>query len=299
MDFVDLTLFSRAATLGNLSAAGRELKLSPAVASTRLTKLERSLGARLLQRTTRRISLTEEGRVFLKYAEQILNDFAAATAAVGAGLNNPRGTLTVAASASFGRQHIAPAVPEFLARYPELSLELRLTDRVTDLVQEAIDVAVRIGPLPDSTLIARRLAPSHRVVCAAPRYIERHGAPEAPEGLSAHNCLVLSNQRSWSFRTASGVETVRVSGSLTADNGEALREAAAAGLGIALLSDWNAHEALRSGALVQILPGFPVVYDATVWAVYPSARFLAPKVRVFIDFFAARFDPQPNWGDLT
>nr|WP_315598438.1 LysR family transcriptional regulator [uncultured Cupriavidus sp.] len=299
-DLLDIAVFVRAAALGNLSAAARDLALSTSTASARLQRLEDQLGTRLLHRTTRRLSLTGDGERFLEHAEQLLITSEAAAQSVGRGAEAPHGQLRVTAPASFGRQHVSPALPAFLAAYPGITLDLRLTDQVIGLVDGGIDVALRMGVLPDSTLVARPLAPSHRVICASPDYLARHGTPRHPEDLRRHNCLVLGDQTNWRFDTPLGETAVTVHGNLRADNGEVIRDAILAGMGIALKSTWDVASHLRRGELITVLDEYPVLPAVSIWAVYPSRHLVPAKTRAFVDFFADWFGSPPYWdrGDL-
>lgn len=284
----DLALFVQAAASGSLSQAGRELGLSPATASARLTALEQDLGVRLMHRTTRSLTLTTEGQAFLGYARRILGDLDEARSAIS-GPDAPTGRLRVAVPAFFGRLTISTALPDFLRRYPGLVVEMDFSDSFVNLVEQGIDVAIRIGHLPDSSFVARRLAPNARVICAAPRYLEARGAPQRPEDLAAHDCVAMHNMRRWSFARPDGPFTIEVSGPLLVNSGDALRDAALAGLGLVLKSTWDVGAELCQGDLVPVLTDHPLVDQGAIWAVYPSARLLAPKVRAFVDFFAAHF----------
>ncbi len=296
LDLLDVALFTRVCACRNLSAAGREFGLSPAASSARIAQLERHLGARLLHRTTRQITLTQDGEVFLERAVELLDAAEQARASVGRASTEPQGLLRVATSVSFGRGHIVPALAPFLRAYPGIRIDLKLSDRVIDMAANGIDVAVRIGPLKDSALVARVLAPNRLVLCASPAYLAEHGTPSHPEQLSGHQCLVLDGFNPWQLRDGAGkVHSVRVAGRLQSDNGEALRDAAIDGLGIAYQSTWAVAEHLDSGALVRLLPGFPIASDSVVAALYLNRRFLPLKTQAFIDFFSARFGPTPYW----
>ncbi|MCV6610810.1 MAG: LysR family transcriptional regulator [Amphritea sp.] len=296
MNIEHLRLFIRVAATQNISAAGAELGLSPAVASSHLNKLEEGLGVRLIHRTTRRVALTEEGKAFLAHAEEVLASVEAARASVGAGQASPSGTLRVSAPASFGRMHLVPAVGEFLKHYPDLNVEFRLSDSIVDLVEGGFDVAIRNAELKDSTLIARKLATDKRIICASPRYLEQYGEPTSPEQLAEHQCVnLIGGLDSWVFETDSGQVSIKPKGHFRADNGEAVRDACASGIGIALNSAWSVYRHLQEGSLVQILKDYPLVSDTAIWAVYPSSRLLAPKVRAFIDYFAKAFGDPPYW----
>ncbi len=296
MDFDDLTLFMRIARLASISAAARDLGITPAGASARLASFEKRLGVRLLHRTTRMATLTEDGRTFLPHAEHLLDAAAAARAALGRGQTSPRGTIRIAAPASFARMHIVPGLPDFMERYPDLRLDMRISDSVVDLVEGAFDVAVRYADLSDSSFVARRIAPDRRVLVASPGYLERNGSPGSPDELDAHACLVVGTLDLWTFKGLNG-ETVekRMTPALRINDGGAVCDAARAGLGIALMATWCAAVELRAGALVPVLPDYPLVSTQTLWVLYPSSRELAPKVRVFIDWLVERFGPEPYW----
>ncbi|MEO9655507.1 LysR family transcriptional regulator [Marinomonas sp.] len=295
MNAEHLRLFIRLAVTHNISQAGSELGLSPAVASNHINKLEQSLGVRLLHRTTRKISLTEEGEAFLPYAHDVLSSMEAARNSVGTGDALPSGKLRVTAPASFGRMHLVPALKGFLQQYPDLSVDLRLSDAIVDMVEGGFDVAIRNAELKDSSLIARKLTVDKRIVCAAPSYLEEHGEPQTPEELSTHQCLNLMHFDTWRFKQPQGELAIKTKGNLQTDNGEAMRDACVLGLGLAINSTWSAYQHLQSGELVQVLKDFPLARQTAIWAVYPSSRLLAPKVRVFIDYFSAQFGDKPYW----
>ena len=297
LDLIDVALFVRVCATRNLSAAGREFGLSPAASSARMAQLERQLGARLLHRTTRQITLTQDGEAFLERAVPLLDAAEQAASSVGGPQRQPHGLLRVAASVSFGRLHLMPALADFLAMYPGIRLDLRLSDRVIDMAVHGIDVAVRIGPLRDSALVARTLAPSRMWLCASPAYLEKAGTPQRPEDLAEHECLVLEGTNPWRFKRGDDVVAMRVNGRLQSDNGEANRDAAIAGLGIALQATWAMYQQIKSGALVRVLTDFPLAGESVVSAQYLNRNFLPPKTQVFIDFFAARFGPAPYWDE--
>lgn len=296
MDFNDLTLFVRVARLGSISAAARDLGITPAAASARLAVFEKGLGARLMHRTTRKTTLTEDGNALLPHAEHLLEAADAARAVLGREQQSPRGVLRVAAPSTFARMHIVPMLPDFMTRYPDIRLDLRITDSVVDLVEGAFDVAIRYADLADSSMVARRLAPDRRVLVAAPEYLAQHGEPATPEELDRHACLVVGTLDLWTFQDGAGEVTAkRVTPTLRINDGGAVRDTAVAGLGIALMATWVAAEELRSGALVPVLRGYPLVSTQTLWAIYPSVRELAPKVRVFIDWLVERIGVEPVW----
>lgn len=295
MNIEHIKLFVRVAATNNISLAGKDLGLSPAVASGHISKLEHSLGVRLVHRTTRRVSLTEEGVAFLPHAEEVLASVEMARASVGAGSITPQGTLRVTASASFGRMHLIPALAGFIEHYPDLKIDLRLSDSITDLVEGGFDIAVRNSQLNDSSLIARKLASDKRIICAAPQYLEKYGEPESPDDLRGHKFIDLIGAENWAFKTPKGSQNVKHQGPLRMDNGEALRDACVNGIGITICSVWCAYQKLNSGELVEILSDYPLDMNVDIWAVYPSSRMLAPKVRAFIDYFADHFGENPYW----
>ena len=293
----EMAVFARVVALGSLSAAARELGTSPARVSRRLSALEGRLGVRLVNRTTRTLNLTVEGSRYYEACTRVLADVQEADAEVAAGRVEPRGALKVALPASFGHQHVAPLVPKFAERYPKVQLALSLSDRSVNVMDEGFDVAVCIADLRDSSLAARRLAPNRRVVCASPAYLAAHGTPRTPEDLAKHNCLVVSDfGANWEYKTREGRSTsVRVQGRYACDNWEVLREWALAGLGIALKSTWDVYRQLEDGSLVALLPDYVFHSEVAIYAVYPHRRFLPAKTRVFIEFLAESFGPDPYW----
>ncbi|MHA1113991.1 MAG: LysR family transcriptional regulator [Alphaproteobacteria bacterium] len=298
MDAVsDMAVFAQVVDSRGFSAAAARLGLSKSAVSKRVGRLEGRLGARLLNRTTRRLSLTEEGAAYYARCQRILADIEEAEAAVARLHDEPRGTLRVNAPMSFSLLHLAPAIPEFLALYPELRIDLTLADRFVDLVNEGYDLAVRVARLPDSSLIARKLAPARVVLCAAPDYLRRHGRPRVPADLSVHNCLVYSNlprPEEWRLMGPDGPVSVRVSGNYRADNGDVLRRALLAGMGIGLLPTFLVGRDVQGGALESVLDG-AMLQAQSVYAVYPPGGRPPAKLRAFIDFLAGRFGPEPYW----
>ena len=292
----EITVFARVVGAGSLSAAARDLGMSTAVVSRRLAALEARLGVRLVNRTTRSLHLTDEGAAYYETCNRVLADIEEADAAVTAGRAEPRGVLRVALPASFGHQHVAPLIPKFAERYPEVQLALSLSDRAVNVVEEGFDLAVRIADLADSSLAARKLAPNRRVMCASPAYLARHGEPRTPEDLARHNCLATDFTMNWDYRRPDGKSgSVRVSGRYVCDNWEVLREWAVAGLGIALKSTWDVRRHLEDGSLVSLLPGYTFASDVAIYAVYPHRRHLPAKTRAFIEFLAESFGPEPYW----
>lgn len=295
MNVEHLKLFVRLASSQSISMAGQELGLSPAVASSHINKLEESLGVRLVHRTTRKVSITAEGRAFLPYAEEVLASVEAAKGAVGVGHSNPTGTLRVTAPASFGRMHLIPAMNGFMQRYPELNIEFRFSDSIIDMVEGGFDVAIRAAELKDSSLVARKLAPDRRIVVASPAYLNQFGAPEKPQDLVNHQCINLIGLDNWTFKTDEGIVSVKTSGRLRCDNGDAMRDATTGGLGISINSIWSVYKQLKSGELVEILQDYPLAMEASIWAVYPSSRLIALKVRAFIDYFSEYYGQPAYW----
>ena len=295
----DLALFLKVLDVGSITAAARALDLSPAVASQRLARLEKELGVRLLHRTTRQLHPTPEGLALAEQGRGLVEDLDALVGGLRQAGTGVAGTLRVTTSAGFGRLHLSPLLPEFLARHPALRISMDLNDRVVDLVTAGFDLAIRIGALDDSSLVARRLAPNRRVLVASPDYLKRRGAPNVPADLADHDCLVLTGaqgrQDEWRMGDGQGGEIrVRVQGRMESNFGELLRDAAVAGMGIALHSTWHVAEDIRAGRLVEVLPDYPLATTG-VWAVMPQRRLVPPRVRVFVEFLAERFGENPAW----
>ncbi|MEZ5826002.1 MAG: LysR family transcriptional regulator [Geminicoccaceae bacterium] len=292
MDPVDLQLFLRAAELRNLSQAGRELGLSPAVASKHLAALERQLGVTLLHRTTRRVTPTEQGQLFEEHAQRILAEMEEAREALGFSNDEPAGRLRVSAPAAFARRHISPAIAEFMQRYPGIELEVLLSDHLVDLQGDNIDVAIRVAPMRDSALIARKIAPSPRILCASPSYLERHGTPAHPRDLARHSCLAMSHSRVWVFADGDGEMAVPISGQLHSNSGDLIREAALIGLGIGIKSIWDVDDLIADGRLVRVLRDYPLKSSPDIWAVYQPRRHIPARIRSFVTFLAEHFGPR-------
>jgi DNA-binding transcriptional LysR family regulator len=295
----DLSLFLRVLDLGSISAAARSLDLSVAVASQRLKRLERDLGVRLLHRTTRQLHATPEGAALAEQGRVLVEDLDALTSSLRQGATEVSGRLRVTMSAAFGSLYISPLLPEFLARYPRVKLSVNLNDQVVELVGSGFDLGIRVGALGDSGLVARQLATNRRVLCASPDYLRRYGAPRTPADLTAHECLLLvgsqGRQDVWRFTDRKGGELAqRVQGRFESNQGELLRDAAVAGLGIALHSVWHVHEQLRDGRLQVLLPDYPIATTG-IHAVMPQRRLVPPRVRAFVDFLAERLGEDPPW----
>lgn len=297
-DTEDFAIFVRVVELGSLSAAGRDMRLSAAVVSNRIARLEKDVGTRLLNRTTRHVSLTEEGSSYYDHCVVILNELEQAESAITSVNAEPRGPIKITAPTVFGRLHVAPHVPRFLERHPQMQVRLHLTDALVDLVQERVDLAIRIAELTDSTSIVRTLAPNRRLIVASPDYLKTHPAPKEPEDLLDHNCLLLrfpgSKQFRWTLQGREGPVTLRVSGNMDSNSGEALREWCIAGQGLALKSLWEIVDDLNEGRLVPVLTEFPPPSHA-IYAMYPHSQHVPPRVRAFIDFLAETYGPKPAW----
>jgi DNA-binding transcriptional LysR family regulator len=297
-DTEDFAIFVRVVELGSLSAAGRDMRLSAAVVSNRIARLEKDVGTRLLNRTTRHVSLTEEGSSYYDHCVVILNELEQAESAITSVNAEPRGPIKITAPTVFGRLHVAPHVPRFLERHPQMQVRLHLTDALVDLVQERVDLAIRIAELTDSTSIVRTLAPNRRLIVASPDYLKTHPAPKEPEDLLDHNCLLLrfpgSKQFRWTLQGREGPVTLRVSGNMDSNSGEALRDWCLAGQGLALKSLWEIVDDLNEGRLVPVLTEFPPPSHA-IYAMYPHSQHVPPRVRAFIDFLAETYGPKPAW----
>lgn len=294
----DLAVFARVVEQESFSGAAGTLGLSKSAVSKQISRLEQRLGAQLLQRTTRKLSLTETGRIVLEHAQRVLVEAEAAEAAVQNLQALPRGLLRVNLPMSFGLGYVAPLLPELLALCPELRIDLTFNDRTIDLLEEEVDVAIRIGAnLTDSTLTARRLAPVRSITCAAESYLRKAGVPLKPDDLRQHECLLykyLPEPATWHFDGPAGAQAVKVSGRLTTNNGDSLRDAAIAGHGVARLPSFIVGPDIAAKRLVPLLEAYePRPFG--IYAVYPAQRYLTPKVRAFIDFFAERFGPEPPW----
>lgn len=291
----DLEIFSRVARTGNMSAAGREMGLSPAVVSKRVSLLEERLGTRLFHRTTRQLTLTETGEGYFKRVVDILSLLAEAEDFVSRRNTKPRGLLKVTAPTTFSRRHIAPYVPAFLERYPEIEFDFQLTDNFVDIIRDGFDLAIRIGELQDSSLVQRKLANDTRVICAAPAYLAAHGVPESLADLDFHNCLSAGAQEVWRLQGPDGQHQLRVKGNIRTNSLEFAREALLTGMGLGLRSTWDIGPELQSGALKIVLPEYRGADTLGVYAVYPCREFMPEKVNVFIEHLAEVFGNDPVW----
>ena len=287
----DMEVFAQVVATGSLSSAGRALGLSPAGVSKRLRRLEETLGTRLLQRTTRQISLTETGQAYFERIGPLLAGIEDAENFVSRRSDAVRGTLKVSAPTSFGRMHIAPHINDFMRSYPDLAINLQLSDTFVDIVGEGFDLSIRIGELTDSSLVGRKLAPVRRILCAAPAYIEHHGMPETLTDLADHLCLPPHNHDTWKLEGPEGAITFRPDGPLKTNSSEVIREAVIGGAGIALRSTWDVGPELEAGKLVQVLPAYEGSRNIGIYALYASRQFLPAKIRVFIDFLVTLYEP--------
>jgi len=299
MDTINgMVTFARVVEANSFSEAARRLGISKSAVSKQIARLEDHLGARLLNRTTRRISPTEVGAAFYERCSRIVAEVEEAELAVTRLQVEPRGVLRVNAPMSFGILHLAPAIAVFMKRYPDMDIDLTLNDRFVDLIDEGYDLAIRIGTMADSSLIARKLAPSRLVLCAAPAYLRRRGLPVEPRDLAEHECLVYSLATGgdlWKFTDAKGApHPVRVNARLRVNNGDVMRDIAASGLGLTVLPTFIASKDLEKGTLVPVLTDYHLP-ETAVSAVYPQNRHLSTKIRVFVDFLAGRFGPAPYW----
>jgi len=293
-----LESFVAVATKGSLTATALAEGVAPAVIGRRIDALEERLGVKLLVRTTRRISLTHEGSAFLEDCQRLLADLANAEASVSAGGVKASGHLRITAPAGFGRRHVAPQVPRFLALHPDVSVSLNLSDRVVDIVNEGFDCAVRVGDLPDSSLISVRLADNRRLCVATPGYLKRAGVPQHPSELARHECLTLSSDasqtRGWAFRVEGEVTHLRPHGRLDCSDGQVLHDWCLQGLGIAWRSTWEVESEIASGRLQAVLEDYAAPPNG-IFAVFPHARHLPLRVRLWIDFLKQTYGNAAYW----
>jgi len=297
--FKELNAFSLVARKGSLSAAARCEGVTPAIISRRIDALEDRLGVRLLTRSTRALTLTYEGEMFLKDCMRILNDLANAEAAVAQGSVRVRGHLKITAPAAFGRLHVAPLLMDFLRDHPDLTASLELTDRLIDLMDEGIDCAVRIGELVDSSMVAARLGEVRRVVVGSPSYLQRYGVPHSVEELSAHRCLTLATQAGWVFRDPRRPALtilVKVPSPLVSNDGAVLRAGALAGMGLAWRSHWEVAADLRTGRLVAVLEQWAAP-PIGIHALYPQRAHLPPRLRLSIDLMKETYGRADYWEE--
>lgn len=298
----ELEFFSLVVKTGSLAAAARELDLTPPAVTKRLAQMETRLGVRLLNRTTRRISLTNEGEVYLAHAQRILAEVEEMEQRVSSSRVTPKGLLRVSATLGFGRTHLAPLVSAFVRKYPEVEVQLMLYDRAQHFSEGEFDVAVRFGEPSDGRILARKIAPNRRLVCASPLYLKQHPAPGVPADLAQHNCLVLRQNDSafgmWRFSKGRTNETVKVRGTLSSNDGEVVLNWALDGHGVLMRAEWDVAKYLRSGRLVRLLEEYELP-PADIYAVYPERHNLSAKVSAFIDFLSTQFRQQQDAGAGT
>jgi DNA-binding transcriptional LysR family regulator len=299
----DMELFVEVIHRGSFSAAGRHLGLSPASVSRHINALENALDARLLNRTSRNLTLTDAGQRYYEKVERILADIRDVHETVAQMQQTPRGTLRLHSRMLIGILHIVPALPRFMQSYPEIDINMRLSNFPADLIEQNLDLDIRIGSLTDSSLISRKLMSSERMICATPDYLERHPPICRPEDLAGHNCLtyvINHGAPTWRFLDPDGALTeIRASGNYQSDNGEALLMATLAGMGLGLMADWAVRDHIAEGRLVRLFPEYRVShieFENGVYAVYPQNRHLSAKVRVFIDFLVDLFKDMQAQG---
>jgi DNA-binding transcriptional LysR family regulator len=288
----DLSFFQQIVKQGSLSAAARELGITPAAVSKRLAKIEETLGVALVRRTTRRLSLTDEGEQFLASARRILTDLEEMEQQVAQNRHAPKGLLRVNAPLGFGRTYITPIVSRFIRQYPEVEVQLQLTDHPLSLIDDTFEIGIRFGEIPDARLVARRIAHNRRLVCAAPSYLKAHGVPKVPHDLVHHNCIVLRQNETayglWRFSKGKATETVKVRGTLSSNDGEVALNWVLAGHGLMLRAEWDIAKYVRTGRLVILLEDY-ATEPADIFAVYSERQARSPRVRAFTDFLVNSF----------
>jgi len=294
----DMSVFVQVVDAGSFTVASEKLGMSKSVVSKYVSRLEDRLGARLLNRTTRKLSLTEAGRGFYERSQRILEEINEAEAEVTRLQDHPRGRLRINAPMSFGILHIAPALPDFIAQFPQISVDMNLDDRKLDVIEEGFDVSVRIAELPDSSLVAKRLGPCRHLVVASPAYLDRHGTPTSPDDLGKHKILTFSYQEStylWHFLSRDNqIISTAVEGTVQTNNSLAIREALLGGLGIARIPTFVVGRDIQEGRLTPLLVDYKIL-EMSIYLVYPVRRHLSPKVRAFVDFMASRICGEPYW----
>jgi DNA-binding transcriptional LysR family regulator len=294
-----IQVFAQVVESGSFAKAADRLGLSTSATSRHVAELEAHLQTRLLNRTTRRVSLTESGRAFYERAVQLLADLEEAEQEAARAAVVPRGTIRLTSAVNFGVRHLAPAIAEFLARHAEVRFDVSLSDRVIDLIEEGFDLAVRVGTPGSENVVARKLGETRLVPCASPQYLSAHPAPKKPEDLSTHNCFTyeyVTPRNVWRFRDANGAErAVRIAGTLHSNNGDLLAEVAARGCGIVFEPAFIVGPEVRAGRLVPLLQEFAPL-PVPIYAVYPSRKHLSAKVRTFVEFLVARFENSQDWS---
>ena len=297
----EMEAFVRSVELGGFSAAARDLGLTPSALSKLVTRLESALGARLLNRTTRKLTPTAEGGLFLARCRRILAEIEDAENEIGRARDCPQGTLRLHVGVGFGTHQLVPALPRFIERYPEIRVELIVEDRTLNLVKEGIDIAVRPGPPSDASLIARKVCEFERVVCASPEYLARYGEPRTPDDLGKHSCITRAGEPAlsrWSFDTPSGRRVVDVAGSISANNAECVLQFAILGLGIVRLNEFIVSDDIRNGRLVPVLAHLHCAEPVSMHALYQHDRRRLPRVAAMLDFLVESFQDAP-WRTMA
>lgn len=292
----EMEAFVRSVELGGFSAAARKLGLTPSALSKLVSRLEGRLGVRLLNRTTRRLAPTTEGELFVARCRKILAEIEDAENEVSRSIERPRGRLRVTVGVAFGTHQLVPALPRFLERYPEVEVELNVDDRTIDVVKEGFDIAVRTGPLRDTSLVARSICDLERVICASPFYLARHGVPRSPDDLAKHNCIAIAGvpaSARWPFETSLGRRVIEVAGNVTANNAECVLQLALMGLGIVRINEVTVGEEIRKGRLVPVLVDLHDIEPVLLHAVYPSGRHRLPRVAAMLEFLVESFGRAP------
>ena len=296
----DLEFFTQLVKQGSLAALARELGVTPPAITARLAQLEKRLGVRLLNRTTRRLSVTHEGEIYLATGARLLEQLQELEQVVSSSRGTPKGLLRINATFGFGRRHVAPAIVEFARRYPEVEVQLELTDRSVNLTDKAFDIGIWFGTVPDSRMVARKIVSNKRVLCASPDYLKRAGMPQVPRDLQSHQCIVLRESDAaygtWYLTRGTRQETIKVRGVLSTNDGETGVLWALAGYGILMRSEWDIHEHVRAGRLVPVLADWALPV-ADIFAVYPERANLSAKVTAFIDFLTDWFGKEAAWAD--
>lgn len=296
MRLEDLQFFVRIAELGSMSGAGREIGLSPSAASTRLTSLEKTFGAQLFARTTRRTALTEAGRVLLQHARVAIDEIGQARSILEASTEAPRGSLRISCNTFFGRKHVLPHLVEFRSLYPDIQIEIEVSDTIVNVIEDGYDMAIRGAPLADSTLLSRRLGGNPRALCASPDYIARKGIPRTPEDLANHDCIAMASVPVWYFTGPEGEVAYELKNPvIKGDSGDLTYDAAIYGLGLSLKSLAHVWEDLRDGRLVAVMEDYQIARTGGIWAVYPPSQFVPPKVTAFVDFLISKYGRPPYW----
>ena len=289
----DMLAFVRVVEKGSFAAAARELSVTPSALSKTITRLEQRLGAQLMTRTTRRLALTAEGETYLLRCREILAAIEAAESEITSSGALPRGHIRVSAGTAIGRRQLTRLLPDFLATYPDITIDLNISDQRVDLMAENIDAALRAGELPDSTLVARKIVDARRLICASPKYLANRGTPECPDDLLNHNCIIIANfphLARWPFYMPEGVTHIQVKGNVTTDNADVMLDLAVAGHGIVRMIDIHLADSVRRGLLVPLLAKENADDPIPIWALTPAGRNRALRVRVFLDFLVERFE---------